>query len=166
MTEQKPTTSATLRYLADHVDWLAHRPEALDAFDELHDAVSRLRTAIDNTGDLAYSGPCDVCGRDMYARPGSAVVECEPCALIYDIKPRRDWLLDQAEDRLETASNIARALTAHDRPITPERVRKWGERGLITAHAKTSKGDPLYRFGDVRRLAEKPPRRGPKPRVA
>lgn len=142
-------TRLALAFIATQADWLAHRPEAVEAFDELEGAIGLIKSAIDTAGDSTYAGPCDICSRDMYAKPGALEVECRPCALVYDLADRREWLLKQAEDRLETATNVARAITAYGQTLTPERIRQWKTRGRITAHGEDASGRPLFRIGDV-----------------
>jgi hypothetical protein len=161
------TTPELLRYLADSVPWLAHRKdEAEDAFDELDNLAHLVERTIDTKEVGAYAGPCDVCGRDMYARPGKRVVQCVHCNLDYDLAPRRDWLLKQAEDRLEPAIVIAKSLTANDRPVTAKRIRDWADREILEVKGHDRHGHRLFRVGDVQHLVENPPRRGRKPSVA
>jgi hypothetical protein len=140
------------KFIAEHVWWLRRRPEAEEAFKDLVVADYKLERIIDRAEPLIYAGPCNICRKDLYARQGAAQVECHPCDMTYDMDGRRSWLLEQAEDRLERAFVIARALTELGSPIHVDRIRKWAQRGRLIAHATDGLGRPLYRIGDVREL--------------
>ena len=71
-----------LRFVARHADWLMHRPEAEQAYDELSAVVEGARRTIDTRGGQQYAGPCDVCERDMYA--ASAELNFERAAVLRD----------------------------------------------------------------------------------
>lgn len=145
-------TRDSLLFLAANADWLMHRPEAEEAYDEILAALGQLRRTIDTAAPRDYAGPCDVCGRDMYARPGDVEVTCKPCALIYPMEHRREWLLDQADDELARATDIAKALTGFGHDITRHRIGTWRDRGQLEPKGIDGIGRPLYRVGDVRKL--------------
>lgn len=147
-------------WMLHHVDWLRHRREVTEAFAELVSLQRRVQHVIDRAPALWYCGPCDICAADLYARPGAAVVQCRAprCSFHTDVTTRRDWLLRAAEDSLVNATDLARAVTALGQPVTPERVRKWAERGRllsrgVEAWRVTATGvqtyRPTYRVGDV-----------------
>lgn len=144
-----------LSWLAHQATWLAHRVEAVEAFDELADAVAVVERAIDTTSRRVYLGPCDVCQRDLYASPGKDEAECKPCALIYPVQARRDWLLEKAEDRLERGAEVCRALRNFGVDVTPARLKMWAQRGRIVARGRDTLGRPLYRVGDVIAVAHR-----------
>lgn len=75
-----------LTYLARHTNWLMHRQEAEQAYDELIHACVTIRNAVDAGAEQRYAGPCDVCGRDMYAAPAAAFALCAPCNLEYPMR--------------------------------------------------------------------------------
>lgn len=154
MTIAEVSTPTLLTFLARHVDWLMHRPEAEQVYDELLAALLQVRQVVDTAPATAYAGPCDVCGRDMYANPDAAEVTCRLCALTYPMASRRQWLLKAAEDRLERAALIARVLSAFGYQVTRHRIGTWRDRGKIEARDKDSIGRPLYRVGDVWDLLE------------
>lgn len=140
-----------LRFVARHADWLMHRPEAEQAYDELTAVVEGARRTIDTRGGQQYAGPCDVCERDMYAATGAAVVECKPCGVSHDMADRREWLLSAAEDRLATAAELARAVSGLGQPVTAATIRQWASRGRLAAHGMDGTR-PRYRVGDVTQL--------------
>jgi hypothetical protein len=165
MTETKASPAELLRYVADNLEWLSHRPEGPDAFDELHFVLTLVESTIGARVLGPYAGPCDVCGRDMYARTGALVVECRPCNLIYDVEPRRAWLLEQAADELRGAAEMARVLSGFGLAITDERIRKWADRDDLKAAGVDRAGRPLYRVRDVQKLlAQRPATRRKNPK--
>lgn len=137
-----------LRYVARHADWLMHRPEAEQAYDELVAAAQGVMRAIDTSVGQRYAGPCSVCSRDLYADTGASAVECKPCRMTYDMAERREFLLTAAEDRIATAAEISRAVTDLGEPVTSDRIRQWAARGRLVAHAQIDRR-PGYRVGDV-----------------
>ena len=153
-------TPESLRYLAENVGWLAHQPDALDAFDELDTATVLVETIIRQPPwEMWYAGRCDQCGVDMYAYRDDLVVECRPCCLMYDVPERRRYLLDVVRDHLDRSSTICRALGGLGIEVSRQRLKMWETRGLLAAKAVDLSGRPLYRVGDVidvvTRLAER-----------
>jgi len=145
----------TIHFLAGNIGWLMHRPEALEARDELKAATTLIRTVIDTPPAQSYAGPCDVCGQDMYARIGADVVACRPCNLEWDMDDRRKWLLEQVDDRLARASEVCRAVAAWGgEHVTRQRINGWVATGRLAVHGHDPRGNPLYRVGDVVRLVE------------
>lgn len=154
--DSAPNIAAELRYLAKNIAWLAHQPEAIQAFDELTQAVIIVETTIRQPPvAFWYAGPCDTCKRDMYARYGVTEVTCVGCQLIYDVEDRREWLLTVVQDRLERAAVISRALAGLGHDVSRKRIGTWRQRELIAPHAFDAKGNPLYRVGDVLDLLER-----------
>lgn len=154
------TTPELLRYVADNLDWLAHRDQAETAFDELATLHTLLEVTISNRTLGPYAGPCDTCGRDLYARTGSPIVECRHCGLEWDLEPRRAWLLGQVGDQLATAADLSRALTGLGVDINATTIRKWRERKLLHQAGTDRQGHPTYRVRDVQELAARTTRHG------
>lgn len=144
------------RYLLGHADWVRTQHWAPDLLDELTDTAEQLRRMVDRPADRWFAGPCDVCKRDLYAKTGAPSVECKECQVTYDVQERRGWLLDQINDQLYTAAELARAVSwLGSEPLTPERIRKWAQRKRITAHGTVMvKGReyPTYRVSDAASL--------------
>lgn len=144
------------RWLARHVDWLRHRPEAAEAVDELLDAANVARRTIDSPGDTWYAGPCgepltagDECPADLYVHHGAQVVRCAACGAQHDAQARQAWLLDVARDTLGTAALLAASATALGRHCTAAAIRGYAHRGRIVAHGTDAWSRPTYRLGDV-----------------
>lgn len=136
------------RSLSERIDTIRRHPEAYLLADEVHAAVTQARRVIDRPPAKWYAGRCP-CETDLYARPGAASVRCTGCGTTYDVAARRAELLATVEDRLATATEIARALTALATPITPAAIRGYAHRGRLTPRGTTVDGRPLYRVGDV-----------------
>lgn len=150
-------------WLATQAEWLRHRPEAAEAFDELTDACSRLARLVDRPGaGEQLVGMCD-CGKILYAPHGRTHVVCpEPtCALRWNVNESRDILRTALRGKLFTAAE-AGWFAAYWDERTSEQIRKlinkWSERGRLTVHGEID-GDPTFLFGDViDRLAQSPRR--------
>lgn len=142
------------QYLLAHVDDMLTDPAAGQIADEINDIRRRAERAIDKPVPMVYVGPCDLCDKDLYARPSAAEVQCKnpDCEEIYPIEARRRWLLGKAEDQLLPATEMSRALSGLlQKPITGSMLRGYAHRGRITAHPPIKKdGPPLYRVGEVR----------------
>lgn len=142
------TLAGLANWLRLKTEWLRHHEAGCEAVDEIGAAVQFASRIVDRPAERWYAGPCDNCQTDLYARSGVLIVTCE-CGDSYDVTERREWLLDSVADVLATATEISRALTSLDTPITAERIRQWRQRGQILPHATTTDGHPLYRIGDV-----------------
>jgi hypothetical protein len=140
-------------WLVTQVTWLRHRPEAVEAWDELGDAVRVLVRVVDQPQPMVYLGPCTGCAADLYARSRAETVACRECGTGHDAAELRESLLDEAAELLATASEAARAVTALGYPITPSMVWGYAHRGRLEAHATDVRGRPVYRVGDVWALA-------------
>lgn len=148
-------------WLAGQLDWLRHRPEAAEAWDELDHATRLIVRYVDNRPDRWYAGPCGENGCEQELEPvaGAKVIHCPACGAEHDAQARREWLLDQAEDQLAGAAWIAATLTRLGRPVTAGTVRKWGDRGRLLEHGHDAGGRPLYRLSEVRELVLEAARR-------
>lgn len=143
------TTTTMATWLTWRLDGIATQPWATDTAATIHRAVTHGLRVIDRPPDLAYAGPCDECGADLYAPTGRGTVTCRACGLTWDLAERRTWLLGLVEDRLATATEIARALTGLGNTVTAERIWQWKHRDRITPRTHDRAGRPLYRVGDV-----------------
>lgn len=143
-------------------------PSDLRWFDDLLAAVHDLEQLVDLPADRWYAGQCNeivgpdgkTCDTDLYATERAAMVECPSCGMAYLAAVRREVLAAAAVDVLATATDLSRALTTLGQPVTPERVRKWAERGRLAAKGRDRRGYPTYRVGDVQELLGEDERRG------
>lgn len=155
-------------FLLSQREWLRHHEAADEVADEIRHAVANAYRVVDSAPGRLYVGPCDPdgafgdspCPTDLYAREIAAEVTCPACELVWDVKGRREYLLDAAHDRLVTAADLSRFLTVYGEPLTAERIRQWASRGQLLAHGTDAAGRPLYRVSEaVERLAETTKRR-------
>jgi hypothetical protein len=142
-------------WLRPRVGWLRHHPDGAAAHGEILDAVRAARRTVDRPADRLYAGPCD-CGADLYARLGAAYVVCHADAhdgpVAWPVEERRRWLLNSAADVLATATEISRALTRYQQPVTPSALRGYVHRGQLVSRGERPDGGrtvKLYRLGDV-----------------
>lgn len=154
------------RYLAAHVHALTRHPHAGQAVDEITDAVRFAWRTVDRPPDTLLVGICEAatadgpaCRKRLYASPGDVVAECPGCGTRHYIEHRRRVMLDAAED-LHVTQTVAlgwvRLLT--DRAIPPATFRSWLNRRRLAPAGHDLDGRPVYRFGDVRHLADRPQR--------
>lgn len=141
------------RWLLWRVDGLSLHDIGPDAVDEITSAVAHGHRLIDRPADRQYLGHCRACdeGR-LYGTRGSMWARCEVCADTTNADELKTSLLRDLDDRLCTASEIARLSTylglKADRETVRKRINKWVSRGRITAEASFS-DEPTFRFGDI-----------------
>ncbi|WP_285647604.1 hypothetical protein [Lentzea sp. NBRC 102530] len=151
------------RWLLAHLD-LAH--QALDAgelVDELSFIAGRTQHVIDRSPARWYVGPCDLCSTSMYAPPDAEHVLCpnpdcvtttqladQAVRTSYDVRKRREWLLDAAQDYMVTAAEASRAV-----PMLAPPGTRWNYSTFRSALGKEvhpdrthPDGRPRYRLGD------------------
>lgn len=145
--------AAMAAWLLDRVDGIVGQPWAPGAL-RVVGIAARAEYVIDAPAERTFAGPCDQCGNDLYARAGKLRVTCHDCGLAYDLVARRKWLLTMVNDRLATATEIARALTSLRVPVTAERIRQWKHRDRIEPKSHDRLGRPLFRVGDVVHLLD------------
>ncbi|MBB5137589.1 hypothetical protein HNP84_007341 [Thermocatellispora tengchongensis] len=156
------TLPAMAEWLASRAEAIRRHPHGAAGVDEILDAIRRAQAVTTRGADLLYCGPCGAwtmqgeCEMHLYARAGAGRVQCR-CGAIWDVAQRRDRLLRAAWRTLASATEIARALTSLDHPITPERIWQWAHRGRLTVRGYRREGRrliPLYRVGEVMTLLE------------
>lgn len=128
---------------------------------------------------LTFLGCCEHCrGRtdgtaafvDLYAEVGAAAVRCPRCAESWDVRERRQWLLERAADEWLPAIDMSRALVdwvrdvrtsmaVSPRELTDAAVRGMAARGRIARRdptdAELAAGTvtvPRYQVGEVMAL--------------
>lgn len=154
-TPDRPTTRRLAHaLLAAHPTLIAHHPAAVT---DIGDAVAQGWRVVDRPPDRTYAGPCTPpCREQLYTRPGQPHITCRACGARHDADDRRAAMQDDLDARLMTGAEIARLLAyfgdTPDRERTRNLLKVWRTRGVITPHAHTRAGDPLYPFGDTVRL--------------
>ncbi|MER5622489.1 hypothetical protein ABT061_15740 [Streptosporangium sp. NPDC002544] len=143
------TMPAMAVWLIRHRAILLGRHSAPEAIDGIREAIRQARRAIDRPADRIYAGPCNECGADLLAKPGARTIVCRPCAMIYDIGPRLEWMRRQVETTRGTATWVATAATTLGYDATPAGVRGLAHRLRLFAYGVDQLGRPLYRVGHV-----------------
>lgn len=143
------TVAGIAAWLIRHRAQLLGRQAAPEAVDTIREAIRNARRVIDRPADRIYAGPCGQCGRDLLARPGARTIVCRPCALIYDIEPRRKWMWREVETMLGTAAWVASVAVGLGYDATPAVVRGLAQRLRLFPRGTDQLGHPLYLVGDV-----------------
>lgn len=127
--------------------WIVDRPRAKQYLGDCKDH--------ERTDDLP------ICPGSIYALDGKPEARCDVCGNWWDKDHLRGWLISQLEDRIMTASEIARISTYLGMDWSRDRIRKlmnqWHKRGHITSHEIQQDGQHVvgFRFGDaLNKLAE------------
>jgi hypothetical protein len=154
------------RFLAEQLEWLRHRPEGDEAFQDFAAAARVLRGIARGPAEQRYLGPCGAdtvragmvgdqwesevltCEGDVYGRPGADTGTCRSCGAQVDQDERRAWLDGEVRQRAFRAAHIAEAYG-----ISANTIRSWAGRGQLVAHGEDRDGRPLYNVGDVLDLA-------------
>lgn len=167
--------------IADPVDnvkslasWLATRVHGLalldigpEAMDEITDAAAECHRLIFwKRKNRVYLGTCGAietddegyesqpCPGEVYADEGEAVGHCDDCGQGVTVVIKRGQLETELDDRLYTASEIARLSTYLGLDVPRERVRRrvlyWHRHERVPVKGKTADGSPMFRYGDVK----------------
>lgn len=156
------TLSAMAGWLLGRVERLRHLEAAGECVRDITGAVQHALRIVDRPPDRWYAGMCGApidgevitwCQYDLYAPVGTAVIQCPGCRALWDVQPRRDWLLRQAEDVLAHAALIAQSLSALGTPVTKVMITRWVLDGRLLDHGTDATERKLYRLGDVIDLA-------------
>ncbi|MFD8496302.1 hypothetical protein [Amycolatopsis sp. NPDC059657] len=157
------------RWIIRHPSWVQSHRAAFELWDELTAVIRRARRVVFGPQERVYLGPCMaaslaqpdepeseeevLCPEDLYGIPDRATVVCPTCGMEWSMADRRQWLLHEVEDQLQTATEMSRALPTYlDQPLTAAMVRGYAARGRILPHGYRQRGqqsDPTYRVGDV-----------------
>lgn len=174
-----PLTNSA-RFLAEHVEWMRHRPEA-DEFLAAIDAASRLMTnLIDGAPPQVYLGPCGALTGPPGRRVHPITCNCRDCMTMItagpigqptecdgDVYARQHASVGRcrtcsaevdADARRQWLDDEVRSRTfravhiADAYSINVNTIRSWYARGRLTAHNHED-GKPLFNVGDVLDLA-------------
>lgn len=170
------------RTVRDWCEWIIHRmaqirshPDAAKIYDELIYTLRIALRAVDRPADVEFAGRCDLCGSDIYARPGTELageeVACRKCVEVvgpdgyvpyYDVADRRSWMRAQYRESLAPAAEIILVSPSmFGVEINPNTFRSWVNRGLLAASGNGPAG-PLYSVDRVVTLASQAAERSTK----
>jgi predicted Zn-ribbon and HTH transcriptional regulator len=153
-----PITSLELAagWLAEYADRLRTLPDALQAHDEITDAIAYARAVIDRPAARLFVGPCDECGADLYGRPGQTSARCERCGSEHDdLAALWDSALLRLRGYPATAATIAGHIgELYGVQVNRVTISKWHSRGELIPMDWVPMGQgertaPRFRIGDV-----------------
>jgi hypothetical protein len=150
-----PTSGALSRYLLSRIHRIRVRVDAAQLADEITSAIHQARHAIDRPNDQrAFLGPCGAqlpdattCRHEVYGVAGKPAIRCPACGAVHNVAERQSWLLDIAQDRLGSTTEIAGFLRTAGVQCTPSMIRNYVARGRLAPAPDTD--PPLYRMRDV-----------------
>lgn len=126
---------------------------ALDFCDEAHELRRKVAGAITSREPARWVGPCPFgeCDGELRQRRGWDAV-CQLCGYTVGPAEWRAMMYEAFEKRLMTRSELVSALVVVRRPVKPNTLDRWVQRGRMVAAVT----DPeLFRFADGYELAEK-----------
>lgn len=144
---------ALAEWMRDQLPWIARQRFGAEAVQQISDEVRVIFQVIDVPAPQRYLGLCD-CGTALYVTQGATYLPCPNCTLLHDVEAKQNAALLDAEDRLERASVLSRAVTMLGECVTQVHISRWVARGRLLAKGHDREGKPLYRLGDVRALAQ------------
>jgi hypothetical protein len=167
-------------WLADHCEWMRHRPEVDEWLTDVEACARIVRRVADPERDgRVIVGLCD-CGKMLYAPKDREVVTCPECEQQWDVDASTEALRDQLNDRLVTAGEAAHLGGYLDTDRSGKQIRSlidlWVRTERLAHHGEVlikHKHRPgcesgcrqaidriaTYRFGDIGELVASTPRR-------
>jgi hypothetical protein len=146
------TPSAVAGWMLVHVTWLRHHKAGHEAVEEIISVVREIRKIVDRPAPKVYAGPCADCGKDMYAKPDAATVECRPCGVEYSVPDMLAWMRGELTGKLVTAREATILLGRLGVQVSQKTVEKWNLRKRLTSHGEIE-GKRVYLFDDLVMLA-------------
>ena len=161
------------RYLAAHLEWIRHRPEADEFLGDMEAAARVVRGMVRGPAEQRYLGPCGAeiaigtldhpdtvyaCEGDVYGRNGADKGHCRWCGAEVDQGARRIWLDGKvrASDLAWTARGIADAYG-----ISAKTIRSWAtDRYSGDTLIRRAKLSTYWRNGDGQLVPWVEPRPG------
>jgi hypothetical protein len=155
---QAKTEKAAALWLRDKVSAIRLHPAGGDIIDNLLRWWAAGQWVIDRPTQRQYLGDCEKdvagmdCGGRIYGRQGKAEARCDTCGGEYEAEEMREKLLNELDERLCTASEIAHLSTylglVADRTAVRKRINQWHTRKRVSPHPNDD-GDVRFRFGEV-----------------
>lgn len=154
------TVRLCAQWLLEHVDELRQLAglDAVQAHDEVTDAIANARRAVDRPAVRIFVGPCDQCGADLYGLPHRGHATCSGCEATYeDMAERWEIALLKLRGYPATAAVIAQmAGELYGVMIDRKLINQWHSRKEIEpvdwgiGQATPAPGcEPRFHFGDV-----------------
>lgn len=150
---------AGANYLLAEIPAIRRHPAVDELADQIHDAISQARRAVDRPADRIYLGQCEfeqdvegggtvTCYEELYASPGASEVRCRVCGITHPVHERRAWLMTRAEDMLFTPREASEMLgeIGHIN-VSQASIRGYIHRGKIAFRAPIEA--KRFRLGDL-----------------
>ena len=143
------------RALLTLIPEIRRHPAVDELADQIHDAISQARRAVDRPADRIYLGQCYfeeegvTCYEELYAIAGASSVTCKVCSMTHPVAERRAWLLQRAEDMLFTPAEAAKFIgeVGHIK-VTEARIRGYLHRGSRLQYRAPVEAK-RFRLGDL-----------------
>ena len=145
--------AAMAKWMLHHVTWIRHHRAGADCVEEILSVVNDARRLVDRPAPRVYAGPCQDCGKDMYAKPDASTVMCRPCGLEYSVSEMQAWMWRETRERLVTAKEAVVLFGRFGFVVPQKTIEKWRQRKRLSEHGEDRNGRTLYRFEDVWVLA-------------
>lgn len=162
-------TEPVARWLNRNLVTLRKLNDAGRAHSELLDVIKRGRGTVDRPPDLVTYGLCGntdpdetgkptraACDAYLYAPAGFSSIKCRKCGATFEVKARKEWMLEYARHMQGTGSEVAAYLRLVGIKISADGIRAMKNRNRITPAGqlpsrRPDKEEPiwLYRFSDV-----------------
>lgn len=153
--------AAVALWLADHAEWIAGRPWAMEVQNQAKDARESLDRLMDNPPAPIPLGQCghDGCAHVLTAPEGATSTACPHCGWAHDVTERRLELLKQADDLTVTVKEATRLLrlSGHDTDTRTiyALVRHFGLVPVLSVRLPGGKKPSnIYRLGALREAVE------------
>lgn len=143
-----------------HIDAIRRHPAVNELVDEIADAVTQARRAVDRPADKQYFGTCYsetpdpegrlvTCLEEIYARVDAREVRCKVCGTAHEIRERRIWLMKQARDMLVTVKEASSYLgEVGGIAVTEASIRGFLHRGKRLSY-RAPVDAKRFRLGDL-----------------
>jgi hypothetical protein len=158
----KPDLIAVAQYLGRHLPWLLDQPFIDELFNEVDAAINGCRKALADREPTLTIGTCPgtltdgrPCTGVLMVTPIDRVITCKLCATAWeaDTWPRLGLLLGCDPVGLVDAYVASARLHDLGYTITPATIRKWVQRGKVSAKGKGQRQRHLYDLADLLELA-------------
>ncbi len=166
-----PKLTVVARWLAGHLDWLAHRPEVDEVFADFAACARVLGGVVRAPAEQTYLGPCGAeieepecnpirhgpdcpedcgtrkfCPGDIYGVRGARRGRCRTCGAEVAAEDRQAWLDGEVRAHAFRAAEIEEAYG-----IKANLIRQWATpaRGLVQIHGHDREGRALYLLSHI-----------------
>ncbi|MFE1170438.1 hypothetical protein [Nocardiopsis sp. NPDC058789] len=144
------TLPSMASWLFPAVGWLRGRDYGSEFVDEITAAVAQALRVVDSPQRTVFVCRC-TCGEHVYARENAPAATCpgSECGTVWGVTEQRAWMLQNADGQLLGASDMARAVSRPNDPVSASTIRSWARRNKLTKY--NPDGGPL-RHGEMTKV--------------